>query len=187
MAMYAGVTRPRYRGKYRGWLAQHRTPRVWRMGFSTEVLAAQWLAKQLKVTVQSLNKNNKKVIKNAVVKKRVVHVRASCYEGVVFHRTANSAYVRWEAWAHGGLLGTYVSELEAAERVADEVGVDKDDLRKVNGVMSAAVAKDVFKAAFQVFRGYRPGDLTSVEAMEVKYEKLFRKDARANREHPFDR
>jgi hypothetical protein len=179
MGKFAGVTCPLYRGKRCGWLAQNRSLRLWRIGFGTQEAAAAWLAKQLKVPLANLKKTSKVKAK----KRRAVIAPASMYLGVVFHRRlSNNCHHRWEARVDGQVLGTFTAQSEAVARVADELDVDTEDLKKAVGVLSPRVAKRVFVEAFPIFNQYRPGDLTSAQAMEKTCAKLFRQDLSAKKQ-----
>ena len=51
---YVGVSRPLLRGKSCGWVAQKKSAGLYKARFATQELAAAWLAKELKLPLQSL-------------------------------------------------------------------------------------------------------------------------------------
>jgi hypothetical protein len=184
MGKFTGVTCPLYRGRRCGWLAQNRSCRLWRIGFGTQGEAAAWLAKQLKVPLASLKKTSKVKATKLDRKRRAVIAPVSTYVGVVFHRRlSNNCHHRWEARVGGQVVGTFTAESEAVARVAEELDVDTEELKKSVGTLSSRVAKRVFSEAFPIFKKYRPGDLTSAQDMEKKYAKLFRQDLSAKDRH----
>ena len=56
MRGYRGITKPKYRGVCRGWLAQNKAAGLWKIGFKTQAAARDWLAAALGVQPSSLLK-----------------------------------------------------------------------------------------------------------------------------------
>ena len=167
---YFGVTRPRIRGKTRGWLAQSKVAGVWQCGFASQEQAAAWLASKLKVKRASLRRSTCKRCSTTPT-----HCAMSRFKGVVPHRHTKDGAHRWAARAHGRWLGTFGSQVQAATVVARELGVSRNKLlRKI--AFSGKRARQVFQAAFRVFRHYVPGDLRITRLQEHQCRRAFAKD-----------
>ena len=164
---YVGITRPLHHGKPVGWIAQCKRPRLWRSGFKTQAAAAQWLAKMLRKRVGALRRKTKGP--------HGPHqeLGVSYYRGVVPIRRGAGGQCLWLARARRRHLGTFSSQAAAAAAVAKALGVTVKTLRKG---MSANRARQVFRAAYRAFKGYRPGDLEHTRKQEVVYQRLFKQD-----------
>ena len=160
---YLGITRPLIRGQPRGWVAQPRRANVWKCGFQTQIAAARWLAKKLRVRLAALRRPE-------LASGRRVHTEEfgiSCFRGVVPHGR------RWEARAHGRRLGTFKSQAAAAQVAARALRTSVKSLRKP---MSAKRARPIFKAAYQVFKQYVPGDLQHTRLQEHQCQHIFKQE-----------
>ena len=73
-------------------------------------------------------------------------------------------------------MGYFSSELEAAEARAGVLGVPVEKLKTQRGVLPKEVAHRVFKAAYQVFKKYVPGDLEKTCQCEITCHAVFEKD-----------
>lgn len=167
VSRYVGVSRPLIKGKPAGWLAQFKRAGVWRAGFKSQVAAAQWLAKTLRVKPEALRKRR--------TKPRGTHeeLGVSYYRGVVPHRRGADGRCRWAAWARGRRWGAFSSQAAAAKEVARILRVSTQSLAKK---MSAKRARQVFRAAYQVFKRYCPGDLKCTRKQEHLHRRLFKQE-----------
>ena len=166
---YLGVTCPRIKGKARGWVAQSKVAGVWRSGFASQEQAAAWLASMLRVKKASLRRSTSKRCSPPI------HCAMSSFKGVVPHRHTKDGAHRWAARVHGRWLGTFGSQVEAANVVARELGVSRRKLLRKTP-FSAKRARQVFRAAFRVFRRYVPGDLRISRLQEHQCRRAFLQD-----------
>ena len=155
---YKHVSRPCIRGQLGGWVAQKRGV-GYRARFASELKAAQWLAKEMGVSVASLR------IRGQGVREKDMMLMVSLYHGVV------AARGRWEARVHGQTLGRFDSEVLAARCVAKHRGVTVKSLKK--GSVPPHVARRIFKVAYKVFHKYRPGDYESMVQQEMDAARMF--------------
>ena len=153
-SLYKHVSRPCIRGQSRGWVAQKRGV-GYRARFATELKAAQWLAKEMKVAVACLH-----------IRRQGVR-EMDRYHGVV------AARGRWEARAEGQTLGRFDSASLAARCVAKHKGVDVKSLKRQ---VPSHVARRIFVAAYKVFGKYRPGDYDSMIEQENGAAWMFQQD-----------
>ena len=72
-------------------------------------------------------------------------------------------------------MGCHGSRLEAAKALAGVLGVPVNKLRKKR-VLTRKVARQLFKAAYRVFKKYFPGDLQKTCQDEITFQAVFRKD-----------
>ena len=72
-------------------------------------------------------------------------------------------------------MGCYSSQLEAAQALARVLGVPVEKLKKKNK-FTRKNARQLFKAAYRVFKKYFPGDLEKTGLDEKAFRALFRKD-----------
>ena len=162
VVQYRYVSHPRIRGVSCGWVAQKRSV-CYRARFDTQLQAAKWIANLLGVSVASLR------IKPVVgVKKKApaATLKFSKHAGVTYDRG------RWIARGAGTeLLGRYGTEFEAACAVAAATGVGVKALKKKG--LPKYLAKNLFKAAYRVFRKYVPGDYDNMVAHEKLSVKMF--------------
>ena len=162
---YVGVTHPKSRT---GWVAQHASPRLFKSGFATEEQAAKWLAKTLRVRQSSLLRFRRSRVRRQLV--------LSNFRGVV-RRCRPQKSVLWEARRPGGvLLGTYSSELHAAKALARVLGVPVSSLRR-KAVLTRRIARQLFIAAYRVFKKYIPGDVEKTCEHERKYRTALKQDS----------
>ena len=167
---YAGVTRPLVRGK-RCWVAQQRSPRIWKACFQSQNAAARWLASQLGVELSTLKHDSSGVLKR---------LPAARYHGVVV-RIKRGRGALFEARAGGCLLKTCSSELAAARAVAKACGTTVKKLRKKDAeVFTKKLARSVFAATCSVFGKYHPGDLQHLELQETSCKTVFREESRSS-------
>ena len=163
---YVGVTHPKSRT---GWVAQHASPRLFKSGFATEEQAAKWLAKTLRVRQSSLLR-----VRRSRVRRQLV---LSNFRGVVRRCRPQKKSVLWEARRPGGvLLGTYSSELHAAKALARVLGVPVSSLRR-KAVLTRRIARQLFIAAYRVFKKYIPGDVEKTCEHERKYRTALKQDS----------
>ena len=166
---YRGVTRPSG-GKSRGWLAQSKPAGLWKSGFTSQEEAAKWLAGKLGVQVVALQRGVAKK-----VRAQPVECAVSSYRWVVPHRHTRDGKQRWVARVRGRWLGTFGSQAEAVVAVARCLGVSKQSLKRKKQI-SARRAREVFRAGYQVFQRYVPGDLRVLRSQEVDCRKDFKQD-----------
>ena len=176
MGKYWGVTHVKRRGAWT-WLAQRCRggQRLWRCGFSSEDVAAAWLAKQLGVSTASLRKSGESL------------VITSSFKGVVPRRSSSRCAIRWIAQDGQKHLGIYASEETAAEALARARGVPVSELgrkrrrgasgRGVVGQISVGRARAGFKAAHAEFKTYMAGDYQSMLKIESSHARDFKKDS----------
>ena len=166
-SLYRGVSKPAYKGCYRGWLAQCKPKKLWKIGFETPEAARDWLAVQLGVPPASLCKSPRPQTRPLGSEPK----RGSGSQGVlparqavtsqffgVFGRPTRRRGMRWQARANGKYCGTYSSEAAAARAVA---GALKRKLRKLKKgtVRTRKRTRDTFIAAHKAFKDYCPGDV----------------------------
>ena len=163
---YVGVTRPRIHGKPAGWLAQCKRAGLWRVGFKSQAAAAEWLAKKLRVEPEALRRRTK-------LRGPHEELGVSYYRGVVPHRRGVDGRCRWAAWARGRRWGTFSSQAAAAKKVARILRVS---VRSLGKKMSAKCARQVFRAAYQVFQRYCPGDLKYTRKQERLFGRWFKQE-----------
>ena len=166
LSHYVGVTRPLINGKPAGWLAQCKRLRIWRVGFKSQAAAAEWLAKKLRVKPEALRRRTRP---------RGPHQESgvSYYRGVVPHRRGVDGRCRWAAWARGRRRGTFSSQAAAAKEVARILRVS---VRSLGKKMSGKRARQIFRAAHQVFKHYCPGDVKYTRKQEHLFQRQFKQE-----------
>ena len=96
------------------------------------------------------------------------------FRGVVLRHRPHG--MLWEARRPGGVsLGCYSSELEAAKALARVLGVPVKSLRR-KIVLTRRVARQLFRAAHEVFKKYIPGDYEKTCEQERTCAAVFKKD-----------
>ena len=150
-------------GGRRRYLAQSRVAGAYRARFTSARAAAKWLAKQLKVKVDSLVVSTGRGRRGG---RGVPFHQApmSRFEGVIFH--ANRGEPRWEVREFGQVIFTTGSEKAAAVFLARRRGVEVQTLRKQQP-LSKRLAQAMFRANYQVFKKYIPADYTSMVKHEI--------------------
>ena len=168
LSRYRGVTRPP--GWTRGWVAQARRAKLWKCGFASAKKAAEWLACNLGVPLEAL-------IRRAVCVQRGVPTgcATSAYRYVIPHRHTQDGCRRWGVRVNGLWLGTFGGQEAAASAAAAHLGVRRKSLKRKEA-FSAKRAREVFRAAYQVFSGYIPGDLQHTRLQEVRCRRAFQQD-----------
>jgi len=169
MSLYVGVTRLLIHGKSVGWLAQSKRAGTWQAGFKTQAAAAKWLAKKLQVKPSGLRRSRLARNRGA----RPEECGVSYYRGVIPKGRGADGQCHWEARARGRSLGTFRHQAAAAQAVARTSRTSVQSLRKT---MSAKRARQIFKAAYQVFKGYVPGDLQHTRQQERQYQRWFKQE-----------
>ena len=154
---YKYVSRPCIRGQLRGWVAQKRGV-GYRARFASDLKAAQWLAKEMGVSVASLR------IRSQGVRGTGTSFAVSLYRGVV------AARGRWEARVDGQTRGRFDSQVLAARCVAKHKGVTVKSLKRL---VPPHLARRIFIAAYKVFGKYRPGDYESMLQQENDAARMF--------------
>ena len=152
-----GVSRPLYRGRCRGWLAQNKAAKLWRLGFRTQKQARDWLAAKLGVAPMSL--------KRSAASGRQGGTLTSKYRGVWGRSTTQggvSWYVRIKSRHHPG---AFDSELAAARFLSKATGSTAKAIRKTT-TCTRKRTRDQFAAAYRVFKKYNPGDLVTTKELE---------------------
>ena len=158
---YKYVSQPLIRGVSCGWVAQKRHV-AYRARFATQRKAANWIAAILGVSAASLR------VRSAGVQATTPVPSTRCV-GVTPSRG------RWVARVRGVVAGRFDSESEAAKCVATATRVKVQALRR-KGV-PGYLARNIFQAAYDVFRDYVPGDYQSMIAHERTSAKMFREDS----------
>ena len=165
----------RYRGVSchagRSWVAQSRQGAAYKSGFATETQAATWLAAKLGVALSSLRR--RRSTRTRVVGSESKTLVLPRYHGVV--PKLRSSRVLWEARVKGKLLQTFGRERDAAIQVARALGVQVRQIER-RTVFRAVYARAVFKASYQVFKKYIPGDAQHIEHQECKCLRQFGQD-----------
>ena len=154
---YKYVSRPCIRGQLRGWVAQKRGV-GYRARFASELKAAQWLAKEMGISVACLR------IRSQGVRGTGTSFAVSLYRGVV------AARGRWEARVDGQTRGRFGSQVLAAHCVAKHTGVTVKSLKRL---VPGHLARRIFIAAYKVFGKYRPGDYESMLQQENDAARMF--------------
>ena len=165
LSRYRGVTRPS--GWKRGWIAQSRSANLWQCGFASPKQAAAWLASNLGVPLQALSRG--------AVRRVPTSCATSAYSCVIPHRHTRDGSRRWVVRVNGRWLGTFGSQEAGASVAARHLGVRRSSLRRKDA-FSAKRAREGFRAAYQVFSGYVPGDLQHTRLQEVRCRRAFRQD-----------
>ena len=176
---FKGVTRPKIRGLDKGWVAQSKAGdvRVWKSGFRTDELAAQWLAGQLGVPLASLRRA-------AVTQKKRARgppklLTRSSYSGVVVRQRLGKIY--YQAQHNGQYMGLFDTALAAARVVSQGSGVPVSKLRRRQRAepdCAKRTLREFFMVAHGVFKDYVPGDLECTASQETAKlsEHIFLKD-----------
>jgi hypothetical protein len=167
---YRGVSRPSRPDRRPCWIAQNRNPRIFKSGFPTKLAAAEWLCAALRVPLQSL------VVSGDRVRKVVSKVATSRFQGVTPHWRSSSRHgpPRWQARLGTTKLGEFSSEQAAALCVAKAQKVSKPRFRMSLGSLSRKNARDIFAAAYKVFRDYVPQDLQVLHTHEETFKVALR-------------
>lgn len=162
---YRGVSRPTYRGKDAGWIAQNRTARLWKSGFPSDDIAAKWLSSKLKVPLRSL-------LHDQVEEP----FKRTGFLGVTPHWRSGDRVgpPRWQARLGATKLGEFATEEEAAACVAKAKAVPKRKLARRIG-LTRKFGRDLFRATYSVFKEYVPQDLHVLRLHEIKYRADFKK------------
>ena len=154
---YRGVSRPGNGAL--GWVAQ-RKGCCYAARFTSEVRAAQWLARRLGVSVSSLRRMK---LPGAEREGKL------SYRRVVFHSGC------WEARAAGGaVLGYFGTQKEALARVMKETRQTEKQLRRKDFSMATLRAR--FKGRHRIFRQYVPGDVQAMYDHESKSACMYKED-----------
>ena len=152
---FVGVSKPLYRGRQDKWLVQNKPHGIWRYGFDTELEAAEWLAKQLKV------KDVGELARDQPSHLLVV----SRYVGVVVHERSAGGKPFFEARVHGKCVSCHISADAAAQVVAKKLGVRVESLKK-KYPLTRRQANKLFRDSYAVFKKYMPGDLDNLLRLE---------------------
>ena len=157
VSRYRGVSRPKYKGRVRGWLAQDRKAHLWKIGFATQEGARDWLAGALGVSPSSLAKSGGSGRSGRTCV-------TSTYRGV-FGRTTRRGVLRWYVRANGKhLAGSFSTEVAAA-RFRSQATCSRAKVTK-HTTQTRKRARDMFIAAYAVFKSYMPGDLVATREQE---------------------
>ena len=162
-SLFVGVSKPAYRG--RGWVAQSKPDGLWKGGFDSQEEAAAWLANALGVRRQSLLRQ---------VSAKPPELVVSRFRGVVHRRRSHGGL--WEARGQGGTyISSHKSEQGAAKVVARVRGVPVSKLKRKQPFTRRAACA-LFRASYQVFQRYVPGDLQHLCKQEHTSQKVFQKE-----------
>ena len=177
VSRYKYVSCPLIRGKSHGWLAQK-----WGVGsrarFPTDIAAAKWLAKQMKVPLQSLqlleskSGDKEKVSGRQGVSAPHGKLLFSSYRGVVYSRG------RWLARFRNQIVGRFDSQIIAGQCVARHRRVKVKTLKKE---LPSNLCKKIFVSAYSVFRDYVPGDYHSMVEHELESSVIYQQERRRGR------
>jgi hypothetical protein len=161
---YRGVTKPKYRGCCRGWLAQNKSAKLWKLGFKTQAAARDWLASQLGVPTSSLAMQLQRNKFGSQGVRAPESSMASQFRGVVGrpHRIHGHA---WQARLKGKSLGSFCTEVGAARCLARALGTTTKKLKK-DSIVTRKRARELFIVAHAVFKAYVPGDLAVTKEQE---------------------
>ena len=171
VALYRGVTRPNIRGQDVGWVAQKRGLGLYRARFPSAKSAAEWLAKEMGVPLDSLRRH---AASRQVVKKLAPTLLMSEHSGVTWDRGA------WKAQVAGRHLGRFKTQIAAARSVAKISRCKIKSLRKAVK-LSRMMALRLFRAALRPLGKYCPGDLKSLRSQEVTSKHMFCQELASNR------
>ena len=166
---YRGVSRFFVKNRCQGWLAQSRVVGAYRARFRTARAAATWLAEQLQVDLDSL------VIYAGSRRREGVpshQAPMSRFKGVCYHE--NRGRPRWEVRESGVPIFTTGSERAAAAFLAQRRKVKLKTLKRAHP-MSKRLAREIFKANYQAFKTYVPGDYSSMAMHETKTSRFMYK------------
>ena len=157
VSRYRGVSRPKYKGRVRGWLAQNRKANLWKIGFATQEHARDWLAGAMGVSHSSLAKSwgSGRSGRPCVT---------STYRGV-FGRTTRRGVLRWYVRVNGRHLnGSFSTEVAAARFRSKATGTRTKVMKHT--IQTRKRARDMFAAAYAAFKPYTPGDLVVTREQE---------------------
>ena len=166
MAGFKGVTRCLRHGQHVRWLAQSKPHGLWKHGFQTRLAAAEWLAKQLRVSVSHLARGAKGRLGCPSP-----HLAVSAFHGVIARQRAGHAPY-FEARVVGSCHAT---ALAAARVVAKKHRTTIKKLMKKEP-LTPRIARQVFKASYHVFRSYVPGDLENLCSTEQANRPIYVKE-----------
>ena len=163
---FVGVSKPLYRGRQDKWLVQNKPHGIWRYGFDTELEAAEWLAKQLKV------KDVGELARDQPSQSHSAHLVVSRYVGVVVHERSAGGKPFFEARVHGKRVSCHISADAAARVVAKKLGVRVESLRK-KYPLTRRQANKLFRDSYCVFSKYMPGDLDNLLRLEELNARMY--------------